>query len=175
MSREEEEHTAFIIVVDLFCYLSMSYGIKNDFPTFMHAMHKTFGDLIRDLVEVYVDDINVKIKSHSSLLENLAIVFDRLHSTHTMLNPNKCVFGLSTGKLLSFLVLHQGIESNPDKIKAIEVMWPPAHIKDVQKVMGCLATLSRFFARLAGWALPFFKLLQKYEPFVWIKEVDEAF
>jgi dsDNA-binding SOS-regulon protein len=41
--------------------------------------------------------------------------------------------------------------------------------------MGCLATLSRFFARLAGWALPFFKLLQKYEPFVWIKEVDEAF
>jgi hypothetical protein len=26
-------------------------------------MHKTFGDLIRDLVEVYVDDIVVKVKS----------------------------------------------------------------------------------------------------------------
>jgi hypothetical protein len=41
-------------------------------------MHKTFGDLIRDLVEVYVDDIIVKVKSCATLLDNLAIVFDRL-------------------------------------------------------------------------------------------------
>jgi hypothetical protein len=84
----------------------MPYGLKDALPTFVHAMHKTFGDLIRDLVEVYVDDIVVKIKSHSSLLGNLAIVFDRLHSTRMMLNPDKCVFGVSAGKLLSLLVAH---------------------------------------------------------------------
>jgi hypothetical protein len=70
----------------------MPYGLENALPTFVHAMHKTFGDLIRDLVEVYVDDIVVKIKSHSSLLDNLAIVFERLRSTRTMLNPDKCAF-----------------------------------------------------------------------------------
>jgi hypothetical protein len=142
MSREDEEHTAFIIVDDLFCYVSMTCGLKNALPTFVHVMHKTFGDLIRDLVEVYVDDIIVKIKSHSSLLDNLAIVFDRLHSTHTMLNPNKYVFRVSTRKLLGFLVLHQGIEANIEKIKAINVMRLPAHIKDVQKLTGCLAMLN---------------------------------
>jgi hypothetical protein len=131
MSREDEEHTAFIIVDDLFCYVSMTCGLKNALPTFVHVMHKTFGDLIRDLVEVYVDDIIVKIKSQSCLLDNLAIVFDRLHSTCTMLNPDKCVFRVSAGKLLGFLVSHRGIEANLEKIKAIEVMWPPAHIKDV--------------------------------------------
>jgi hypothetical protein len=94
-------------------------------------MHKTFGDLIRDLVDVHVDDIVVKIKSHSSLLDNLAIVFDRLHLTRTMLNPDKCVFEVSTGKLLGFLVSHRGIEANQEKIKAIEEMQLPAHIKDV--------------------------------------------
>jgi hypothetical protein len=52
-------------------------------------MHKTFGDLIRDLIEVYVDDIIVKIKSHASLLDNLTQVFDRLRTTHTKLNPEK--------------------------------------------------------------------------------------
>jgi hypothetical protein len=103
----------------------------NALPTFVHAIHKIFGDLIRDLVEVYVDDIIVKIKLHSSLLDNLAIVFDRLCSTCTMLNPDKCVFGVSAGKLLSLLVSHRGIEANPEKIKAIEVMWPPGRIKDV--------------------------------------------
>jgi hypothetical protein len=68
------------------------------------ARHKTFGDLIRDLVEVYVDDIIVKVKSSASLLFNLALVFDRLRLTCTKLNPEKCVFGITTGKLLGFLV-----------------------------------------------------------------------
>jgi hypothetical protein len=57
MPREDEEHTAFITVDDLFCYVSMSYGVKNALPSFVHAMHKTSEDLIRDLIEVYVDDI----------------------------------------------------------------------------------------------------------------------
>jgi hypothetical protein len=68
MSREDEEHIIFIIVDELFCYVSMPYGLKNPLPTFVHAMHKTFGDLIRDLIEVYVDDIVIKIKSCAFLL-----------------------------------------------------------------------------------------------------------
>jgi hypothetical protein len=133
-SREDEEHTSFITVDDLFCYVFMSYGLKNALPTFVRVMHKTFRDLIRGLVEVYVDDIVVKIKSHSSLVDNLTIVFDRLRLTHTMLNPDKCMFGVSARKLLDFLVLHLGIEANPEKIKEIEEMQSPARIKDVQKV-----------------------------------------
>jgi hypothetical protein len=174
MSREYEEHTTFIIVDDLFCYVSMPYGLKNALPTFVHAIHKAFGDLNRDLVEVYVDDIVVKIESHSSLLDNLVIVFDRLHSMLIILNPDKCVFGVPVGKLLGFLVLHRGIEANPEKIKAIEEMWPLARIKDVQTLTRSLATLSRFISRLTERALPFFKLLQKSRPFVWTEEADKA-
>jgi hypothetical protein len=175
MSREDEEQTTFITVDDLFCYVSMPYGLKNALPTFVRAMHKTFVDLIRDLVQMYIDDIVVKIKSHSSLLDNLAIVFDMLHSTCTMLNPDKCVFRVSVGKLLGFLVSHRGIEANPEKIKAIEVMRLPNHIKDVQKLTGCLAALNLFISRQAEWALLFFKLLRKSRPFVWTQEADEAF
>jgi hypothetical protein len=66
-------------------------------------MHKTFGDLIRNLVEMYIDDIVIKVKSSASLLDNLALVFDRLCVTRTKLNPEKCVFGVTAGKLLGFL------------------------------------------------------------------------
>jgi hypothetical protein len=104
MSRENEEHIAVIIVDDLFYYISMPYGLKNVLPTFVRAMHKTFRDLIRELIEVYVDDIIIKIKSHASLLDNLTQVFDRLRSTRTKLNPDKCVFMVTSGKLLNFLV-----------------------------------------------------------------------
>jgi hypothetical protein len=92
-----------------------------------------------------------------------------------MLNSNKCVFGVSAEKLLGFMVSHRGIEANPWKIKAIEVMWLLARIKDVQKLTGCLAALNRFISILTEWALPFFNLLQNSGPFVWTQESDEAF
>jgi hypothetical protein len=143
MFREDEEHTAFIIVDGLFCYVSMPYDLKNALLTFVRAMHKTFGDLIRDLVEVYVDHMIVKIESRASLLDNLTLVSDRLRSTRTKLNLDKCMFGVTVGKLLGFIVSYQGIEANPEKIKMIEAMQPLVLIKDVQKLMGCLAVLSQ--------------------------------
>jgi hypothetical protein len=175
MSREDMKHTAFVIVDELYCYVVMSYGLKNALPTFVRAMSKTFGDLIRDKVEVYIDDIVVKTKRGSTLVEDLTLVFDRLRATRTKLNPDKCVFGVSAEKLLGFLVSYQGIEANPEKIKVIEAMRPPARIKDVQKLTGSLAALSRFISRLAERALPFFKLLRKSGPFSWTEEAEQAF
>jgi ribonuclease HI len=63
--------------------------------------------------------------------------------------------------LLGFLVSYRGIEANPEKIKAIEVMRSPTCVKDIQKLIGSLAALSCFISRLAERALPFFKLLRK--------------
>jgi hypothetical protein len=171
MSRQDRKHTAFVTVDGLYCYVVMSYGLKNALPTFVRAMSKTFGDLIRDRVEVYVDDIVVKTKRGSTLVEDLTL-FDKLRATRTKLNPDKCVFGVSAGKLLGFLVSHRGIEAKPEKIKEIETMRPPARIKDVQKLIGPLAALSNFISRLAKRVLPFFKLLRKSGPFSWTKEAE---
>jgi hypothetical protein len=175
MSREDRKHTAFVTMDGLYCYVVMPYGLKNALPTFVWAMSMTFGDLIRDKVEVYVDDIMVKTKRGSTLVEDLTLVFDRLGATRTKLNPDKCVFSVSAGKLLGFLVSYRGIEANPEKIKAIEAMRPPTRIKDVQKLTGSLAALSRFISRLAERALPFFKLLQKSGPFSWTEEAEQAY
>jgi hypothetical protein len=138
-------------------------------------MNITLGDLVRDIVEVYVDDIIVKTRESDSLLENLAQVFDKLRVTSTKLNPEKCVFGVSAGKLLGFLVSHRGIEANPDKVRAIEALRPPAHLKDVQRLTGSLAALNRFISRLAERALPFFKLMRGSGPFAWTEEAEQTF
>jgi hypothetical protein len=65
MSREYRKHTAFVTADGLYYYVVMPYGLKNTFPTFVWAMSKTFGDLIRDRIEIYVDDIMVKTKRGS--------------------------------------------------------------------------------------------------------------
>jgi hypothetical protein len=175
MSKEDRRHTAFVTVDGLYCYVVMPYGLRNALPTFVRAMSKTFGDLIRDKVEIYVDDTMVKTREGSTIVEDLTLVFGKLRATRTKLNPEKCIFGVSTGKLMGFLVLYRGTEANPEKIKAIEVMRPPARIKDIQKLTGSLAALSRFISRLAKRALPIFKLLRKSGPFAWTEEAEQAF
>jgi hypothetical protein len=115
MSREDMKHIAFVMVDGLYCYVVMPYGLKNALPTFVRVMSKTFGDLIRDKVEVYVDDIVVKTRRGSTVVEDLTLVFDKLRATRTKLNPKKCIFSVSAGKLLGFLVSYRGIEANPEK------------------------------------------------------------
>jgi hypothetical protein len=171
----DKKHTAFVTVDGLYCYIVMPYGLLNALPTFARAMNITLGDLVREIVEVYIDDIVVKTRESNSLLENLAQVFDKLQATSTKLNPEKCVFGISAGKLLGFLVSHRVIEANPDKVRAIEALRPPARLKDVQRLMESLAALSRFISRLAERALPFFKLMRGSGPFAWTEEAERAF
>jgi ribonuclease HI len=47
-------------------------------------------------------------------------------------------------------------------------------LKGVQRVMGCLAALSRFISRLGEKGLPLYRLLRKAERFTWTPEAEEA-
>jgi hypothetical protein len=62
--------------------------------------------------------------------------------------------------LLGYIVSQQGIEANPEKVAALERMGPIRDLKGVQKVLGCLATLSRFISRLGEKGLPLYRLLK---------------
>jgi hypothetical protein len=77
MARDDRKHTAFVTVDGLSCYIVMPYGLLNALPTFAHAMNITLGNLVREIVEVYVDDIIVKTRESNSLLENLAKFMSR--------------------------------------------------------------------------------------------------
>jgi hypothetical protein len=41
-----------------------------------------------------------------------------------MLNPKKCMFGVSSGKMLGYMVLSKGIDANPAKVEAIKKLQP---------------------------------------------------
>jgi ribonuclease HI len=53
-------------------------------------------------------------------------------------------------------------------------MGPIRDLKGVQKVLGCLAPLSRFISRLGEKGLPLYRLLKKHECFSWTVEAQEA-
>ena len=84
------------------------------------------------------------------------------------LNPSKCMFGVSLGKFLGFMVSQRGVEANLNKIWAILKMTPPKNIKEVQSLNGRIAALNRFVFRVTDKCLPFFKTLKK--AFEWTNE-----
>lgn len=106
---------------------------------------------------------------------DLRETFDSLRKAGINLNPEKCTFGATRGKILSYLVSKRGIEANLEKIKAITVMGAPQTHKEVQHLTGHLAALSRFLARSAENCLPFFTMLQDASPFRWMEEWLQAF
>jgi hypothetical protein len=60
------------------------------------------------------------VEKHGDLFDDLKETFDNLHKYKIMLNPIKCVFGVSSGKLLGYMVSARGIDKNPKKVEAIE-------------------------------------------------------
>jgi hypothetical protein len=48
-----------------------------------------------------------------------------------MLNPKKYMFGVSSGKLLSYMVSSWGIDTNPKKVKVIEQLQLPRTLKEI--------------------------------------------
>src|SRR5215216_6260732 len=121
-----------------------------------------------------MDDIVVKTKDRATLIQDLEETFSNLCKINLKLNPEKCVFGVPSGKLLGFFVSHRGIEANPDKIRAIEQIQAPRTVKDVRHLIGCVATLRRFISKSAERALLFFKILKKVGPMKWTPEADAA-
>jgi hypothetical protein len=84
----------------------------------------------------------VKTRNSDTLIADLEETFASLREYRWKLKPNKCVFGVLSGKLLGFIISHRGIEANPEKISANASMKAPTCIKDVQKLTGCMAALN---------------------------------
>ena len=117
----------------------------------------------------------VKSKTADNLIVGLKETFANLKRYRWKLNPSKCIFGVPFGILLGYIVSARGIEPNPDKVSTITNMKRPTCIKDIQKLTGCMAALSRFISHLGEKGLPFFKLLKASKCFSWLEEADTTF
>jgi hypothetical protein len=166
--------TSFITPFGMYCYTTMPFGLRNAGATYQRCMNHVFGEHIGRTVEAYVDDIVVKTRKASNLLSDLEVTFSCLKAKSIKLNPEKCVFRVPRGMLLGFIVSKRGIEANPEKIVAITNIGPIKDLKGVQRVMGCLAALSRFISRLGEKGLPLYRLLRKAERFTWTLKAEEA-
>jgi hypothetical protein len=165
----------FITPFGIFYYTKMTFGLKNGGATYQKCIHIILDPQIGRNVEAHIDHVVVKLKKHEDLLDDLKETFNNLHKYKMMLNPKKYVLYVSSEKLLSYVVLSQGIDSNLKKVEAIEQLQPPQTRKEIQKLAEMIAALSRFISKLDECGMPFYKLLQKADEFQWDDQAAATF
>nr|GEX25310.1 reverse transcriptase domain-containing protein [Tanacetum cinerariifolium] len=178
MAEEDEEKTSFITSQGIFCYSKMSFGLKNAGATYQRLVDKAFQKQIGRNLEVYVDDLVIKIRTEKEVIRDIEETFKTLREINMKLNPKKCAFGMREGTFLGYKVDADGLRVCPDKVEAVLDLPSPKCLKDVQKLNGKLASLNRFLSKSAEKSLPFLKTLKKCtkkSDFQWIAEAEVAF
>src|SRR5437016_1993498 len=82
----------------------MPFGLKNAGATYQRAMQRCLHDQLERNVEAYVDDVIIKSRVKEDLIPDLSETFTNLRRLRWKLNPEKCIFGVPSGKLLGFIV-----------------------------------------------------------------------
>jgi len=175
MHESDMDKTSFITKTANYCYQVMQFGLKNAGATYQRLINRVFEKQIGKNMEVYVDDMVVKSKTFKQHLEDLTETFAQMRLYNMRLNLTKCVLGVEGGKFLGFMITHRGIEANPDKCETISSMRSPTNLKEVQRLVGRLTSLSKFLLRLTEKKRPIIKVLKKANRFEWDDKCEDAF
>ena len=111
---DDQEKTSFITPTRNYHYKVMPFGLKNVGSTYQRMMTMMFELQLGKNIEVCIDDMVVKSKVVSEHVGDLGNIFERLRKPKLHLNAFKCSFGVGLGKFLGYMVIHHGIEVNPD-------------------------------------------------------------
>ena len=110
----DREKIAFVTPTRNYHYKVMPFVLKNTGSTYQMMMIRTFEPQLGKNIEVYIDDMVVKSKVVSEHVGDLGNIFEILRKPKLHLNAFKCSFGVGLGKFLGYMVIHHGIEVNPD-------------------------------------------------------------
>lgn len=122
-----------------------------------------------------IDDILIKSKQGQDHLQALEEVFTILQRYKLRLKPQKCKFGVTSSKLLGFMVSNRGIKVDPKKVRVIISMPSPKNLKQLRSIQGKINSIRRFISQLGDKCRPFTHLPKKDVKIVWDEKYQKAF
>lgn len=116
---------------------------------------------------VYLDNIVVYSYDLSSHIHNLKSVFQRIRNFNLKVQPAKCEFLRKEVIYLGHIISQNGVQPNPDKVKAVTDFPTPKSSKDIKSFLGLVSYYRRFIQDFSKLAKPLTNLLKKDVPFLW--------
>ena len=175
IAEEDQLKTTFITPWGCYAYKRMPFGLMNAYATFQRWMNKVFAPYLGKFIRVFMDDIGCFSSREEHLSKLVELCFKRLDEEGGQLNPKKCKLAQARVLLLGHVISQNGIEADPEKVKALLLMDPPSSVQGLASFVHKLRYLSRFFWMLAQYVYPLHKLSQSVQGFVWTEEAQGAF
>ncbi|GJR97588.1 reverse transcriptase domain-containing protein [Tanacetum coccineum] len=143
---QDQENTTFTCPYGTFAYRRIPFGLCNAPGTFQRCMIAIFHDMIKETMEVFMDDFS-----------------------------EKCHFMVKEGIVLGYKILKSGIEVDREKVDVIAKLPPPKSVKGIQSFLGHAGFYRRFVQYFSKIARPMTHLLEKETPFIFSTECREVF
>ncbi|KAJ8251997.1 hypothetical protein COCON_G00213090 [Conger conger] len=119
--------TAVITPFGLFEFLRMPFGLKNAAQSFQQLMDS----VLRDMPFILVGST-----SEEEHMLHLRELFTRLSQHGLIINPTKCLFGLSSIRFLGHIIDKDGAAPLPAKVEAVSAFPRPPTARALQEFLG---------------------------------------
>ena len=97
----------------------MSFKLTNAPSTFMRLVNEVLNPFFGKKIVVYFDDILIFRKSQEEHLEHVKKVLQRLKEEKLLINLKKCSFLKEELVYLGFVVSHEGMKMDLEKVRSI--------------------------------------------------------
>ena len=168
--------TAVVTPFGLFEFLRMPFGLRNAAQTFQRLMDSALREM--PFVFVYLDDILVASSSEKEHQGHLRDLFMRLDQHGLIVNPAKCLFGLSSIHFLGLLINKEGAAPLPSKVEAISTFPRPHTARALREFLGMVTFYHRFIRQAAHVMRLLYGALKDKSPSQavdWTAEREKAF
>lgn len=164
MEESDKQKTAFVCPLGFWEFNRMPQGITNAPSTFQRLMEKCVGEMNLKEVLVFIDDLIIFSSSLEEHEQRLKRVLQRLKEYGLKLAPGKCKFFQTSVRYLGHVVSEKGVETDPEKVKALTT-WPvPTNLKELQSFLGFAGYYRRFIQGYSHVIRPLTELTSGYPP-----------
>ncbi len=172
---DDVSKTAFRTRYGHYEFLVLPFGLTNAPATFMHLMQEIFRPYLDSHVIVFLDDILIYSRTLEEHRKHVRQVLLLLRQHKLYAKKSKCEFFKSKVSFLGHIVSENGIEMDPEKIKAI-IDWPaPTNIQEVRSFLGLAGYYRKFIRRFSHICSPITELLKNDTPYEWTIEREKCF
>ena len=173
IAPEDQKKTTFITPWGCFCYKVLPYGLTNGPALFQKRANWVLSPFIGSCVKDFIDDFCV-YSSRVEHCEKLQMVLARYDECGGQLNPKKCHLAQPRVKLLGHMVSENGIEADPDKVKAIVLLPSPQSTKQLATFIEKVKYMARFIPLSSQLLYPL-QQVAKHDPLQWDEKCEEVF
>ncbi|GJW33801.1 reverse transcriptase domain-containing protein [Tanacetum coccineum] len=132
---KDQDKTTFTCPYGTFAYRHMPFGLCNAPGTFHMCMMAIFHDMIKETMEVFMDDFSVSGNSFLSCLSYLDKILKQCEDTNLFLNWEKCHFMVKEGIVLGHKISKSRIKVDKAKVDVIAKLPHPTTVKGVRSFL----------------------------------------